>query len=107
MSCASHDSSQCSNPASGATIAQVDVPPLTGLYRGYPEVRQIARPVSRWYRGEWVAGSYNLALPEGLAPGTYRLETGMWVPPSGPSAKYTPPGGQQTERVVLGEIEVR
>ncbi|HET9496386.1 MAG TPA: glycosyltransferase family 39 protein [Chloroflexia bacterium] len=95
------------DPATGATVAQVDVPPLTGLYRGYPEVRQIARPVSQWYRGEWVTGTYNLAIPEGLAPGTYRLETGMWVPPSGPSAKYTPSGGQQAERVALGEIEVR
>jgi hypothetical protein len=95
------------DPASGSTVAQLDVQPLTGLYRGYPEVRQIARPVSQWYRGEWVTGTYNLAIPEGLAPGTYRLETGMWVPPSGPSAKYAPPGGQQAERVVLGEIEVR
>ncbi len=95
------------DPASGATVAQVDVPPLTGLYRGYPGVRQIARPVSQWYKGEWVEGSYNQAIPASLSPGAYRLETGMWVPPSGPSAKYTTQGEQQSERVALGEIEVR
>jgi hypothetical protein len=95
------------DPTNGATVAQVDVQPLTGLYRGYPDVQQIPRPVSQWHRGEWVVGSYNFAIPQDLAPGTYRLETGMWVPPSGPSARYTPSGGQQTERVVLGEIEVR
>jgi hypothetical protein len=90
------------NPISNATVAQVDVAPLTGLLRAYPAVQQIEHPVAQWHAGEWVAGSYNIALPAGLAPGKYSLETGMWVPPNGPGA-YVYPAGP----IVLGEITVR
>jgi hypothetical protein len=90
------------DPATNATAAQVDVTPLTGLLRAYPAVQQIEHPVAQWHKGEWVAGSYNIALPAGLAPGIYRLETGMWVPPNGPGANISPSGP-----IVLGEITVR
>jgi hypothetical protein len=90
------------DPATNATVAQIDVVPLTGLLRNYPDVQQIQHPVSQWHEGEWVAGTYNLALPSTLAPGTYRLETGMWVPPNGPQANIRPAGP-----VVLGQLTVK
>jgi hypothetical protein len=88
--------------ATNATVAQIDVVPLTGLLRGYPDVQQIQHPVAQWHQGEWVAGAYNLALPSTLAPGTYRLETGMWVPPNGPQANIRPAGP-----IMLGQITVK
>ena len=54
------------DPATNATVAQIDVVPLTGLLRGYPGVQQIQHPVTQWHQGEWVAGTYNLALPATL-----------------------------------------
>jgi hypothetical protein len=95
------------DPATGATVAQLDAAPISGLLRNYPYVQQIFHPVSQWHRGEMVAGVYNLALPGGLAPGSYRLETGLWVPPNGPGAVFTPPTGAASDRIVLGTIEVR
>jgi hypothetical protein len=89
------------DPSTNSTVAQIDVVPLAGLLRGYPGIEQIQHPVAQWHKGEWVAGVYNLALPAGLAPGTYRLETGMWVPPNGPNATISPSGP-----VVLGVIKV-
>ncbi|MEO8285342.1 MAG: phospholipid carrier-dependent glycosyltransferase [Chloroflexota bacterium] len=85
------------DPATGSTVAQLDVVPLTGLLRGYPDVQQIQHRVSSWHNGEWIAGSYNIPLPATLTPGTYRLETGLWVPPNGPSSAP----------VVLGELTIK
>jgi hypothetical protein len=90
------------DPATNSTVSQVDIAPLTGMLRSYPNIEQIQHPVAQWHEGEWLAGTYNLSLPANLAPGTYRLETGMWVPPGGPSAN-TSSGGS----IVLGEITVK
>ena len=90
------------DPATNSTVAQVDVVPLAGLLRGYPDVEQIQHPVAQWHQGEWVAGVYNMALPAILAPSTYRLETGMWVPPEGPRSEH-----HSFNPVVLGEISVK
>jgi hypothetical protein len=90
------------DPATDGTVAQIDVVPLSGLLRGYPNVQQIDHLVTQWHKGEWVAGVYNMALPSSLAPGTYRLETGMWVPPNGPGANIAPLGP-----IVLGVIRLR
>jgi hypothetical protein len=98
------------DPASGQTVAQVDVQPLTGQLKAYPRVVQQPRPVPRWHQGEFLAGIYNFNLPPNLKPGTYRLDTGMWVPPSGPGARITydpPAAGLPEDRVALGEIEVK
>lgn len=104
------------DPATGATVAQVDVPPLAGMLKQYPIINLERHPVSDWHQGELVAGIYNFPLPADLKPGKYRLETGMWVPPNGPGAavrsqaEAAPTEGQATvlpDRVVLAEIEVR
>ncbi len=101
------------DPATGDTVAQVDVLPLTGQLRAYPEVLHEPRAVSQWKKGEMLAGVYNFDLPATLRHGMYRLETGMWVPPGGPGAQVTyspkdkPEGEVPGDRVVLGEIEVR
>ena len=94
------------DPASGSTVAQLDVRPLVGQLRDYPGVSQQSHPVSRWHGGEWLAGVYNIGLPAGLRPGTYRLDTGMWVPPNGPGAQIRV-GGQATDHVTLGNIVVK
>ena len=101
------------DPATGGTVAQVDVAPLTGRLKNYPEIAQIPHPVSRWHAGEFVEGVYNLGIPAGLSPGTYRLEMGMWVPPNGPSARVTYPPGREPPtysdpgRILLAEIGIR
>jgi len=87
--------------ATNSTPAQIDVAPLAGLLRGYPGIEQIQHPVAKWHKGEWVAGVYNVSLPAGLAPGTYRLEMGMWVPPNGPNATIS-----SGASIVLGEIKI-
>lgn len=99
--------------ANGNTVAQLDVPPLSGMLKQYPGITQQPHPVKEWHEGELLAGIYNFALPANLKPGKYRLETGMWVPPNGPGAKVIhgpedkAPPDAPTDRVVLGEIEIR
>jgi len=90
------------DPATNSTLSQVDVVPLAGLLRAYPKIEQIQHPVALWHQGEWVEGTYNLSLPANIPPGTYRLETGMWIPPGGPSANISSDG-----LIVLGQIEVK
>ncbi len=100
------------DPASGNTIAQVDVLPLTGQLSNYPQVVHEPHPVSKWHEGELLAGVYNFSLPSEVRPGTYRIETGMWVPPNGPGAQIAydsqnkPAGDAPTDRVILGDISV-
>ncbi len=51
----------------GAPLAQNDRPPLNNFY-----------PTSAWATEPWVAETYTLPLPATLAPGTYRLITGLY-----------------------------
>jgi hypothetical protein len=98
------------DPVTEQTVAQLDVKPLTGRLKDYPRVSQQPHPVSAWHQGELLAGVYNFALPAGIKPGTYRLDAGMWVPPSGPGARITydkPATGLPGDHVALGEIEVK
>lgn len=101
------------DPATGNTVAQLDVAPLSGQWKQYPGITQQPHPVGEWHKGELVGGIYNFALPAGLKPGKYRLDTGMWVPPNGPGAAVSygtglsPGPDAPTDRVVLGEINVR
>jgi hypothetical protein len=98
------------DPASGKTVAQVDVQPLTGRLKAYPGISQQPHPVSQWHQGELLAGIYNFNLPPDLKAGTYRLDTGMWIPPNGPGAgiTYNPPDANlPRDHVVLGEITVK
>lgn len=92
----------------GNTVAQVDVLPLTGQLQTYPDVLHEPRAVKDWKKGEMLAGVYNFDLPAGLPTGKYKIETGMWVPPSGPGAQLGVPDieGPQNS-IVLGIISVR
>ena len=54
---------------SGVPLAQNDRQPLDGFY-----------PTSAWALGVQVAETYQLALPADLAPGRYRLVTGLYDP---------------------------
>ncbi len=54
---------------SGVPLAQNDRQPLGGFY-----------PTSAWAPGVWVEDQYQLALPADLAPGRYRLITGLYDP---------------------------
>ncbi len=51
----------------GNKVAQRDVPPLEGR-----------RPTSRWAPGDLVRDDQDLFVPETVAPGAYRLLTGMY-----------------------------
>lgn len=84
-----------------STVAQLDVTPLTGLYRNYPYIQQIMHPVAQWHKGELLEGVYNFAIPVNVRPGVYKLETGMWAAPNGPGAKILPDGF-----IMLGDIDV-
>ncbi|MDQ3928116.1 MAG: hypothetical protein M3328_03100, partial [Chloroflexota bacterium] len=96
------------DPATGGTVAQLDVQPLAGMLKQYPAINREPHPVREWHQGELVAGIYNFPLPPDLKPGKYRLETGMWVPPNGPGATIRlESANQPTDGIVLAEIEVR
>lgn len=101
------------DPATGNSVAQVDVPPLSGQWKQYPGITRQPHPVKDWKQGELLGGIYNFALPANLKPGKYRLETGMWVPPNGPGAQVSygpgdkPAPGTSPDRVVLDvELEI-
>jgi 4-amino-4-deoxy-L-arabinose transferase-like glycosyltransferase len=53
----------------GIPLAQNDRQPLGGFY-----------PTSAWSPGVWVEELYQLAVPADLAPGRYRLVTGLYDP---------------------------
>lgn len=57
--------------ASGSVRSQIDSPPLGGSY-----------PTSIWDDGEILRDDYVLQLPADLAPGTYRVELGLYDYPS-------------------------
>ncbi len=53
----------------GVPLAQSDRPPLNNFY-----------PTSAWKPGTWVEERYTLQLPATLAPGEYRLTSGLYDP---------------------------
>jgi 4-amino-4-deoxy-L-arabinose transferase-like glycosyltransferase len=61
--------------SAGQTVAQRDTPPWQGLF-----------PPESWPPGELVAESLDLALPDALPPGEYRLVIGLYNPTS--QARY-------------------
>jgi hypothetical protein len=76
--------------AAGGLSAQIDSPPLAG-----------ARPTTGWLPGEYLTDSYNLVLPAGLPPGTYRLEVGLYQPNTGERLPVT---GTDDASILIGEI---
>ncbi|MGI8586099.1 MAG: ArnT family glycosyltransferase [Chloroflexia bacterium] len=67
----------------GKIAAQLD-PPLISSGR--------SRPVREWYTNEFLDSAYNLALPDGIPPGTYRLTLTLYDAPNGPALAVQPPG---------------
>lgn len=55
--------------ASGVPLAQNDRPPLNNFY-----------PTSAWQPGIWVEETYVLQIPPTIAPGAYRLISGLYDP---------------------------
>jgi hypothetical protein len=53
----------------GLPIAQQDNEPVNGTY-----------PTTRWQRGERISDPYAFSLPDGLPPGEYRVEVGLYRP---------------------------
>jgi 4-amino-4-deoxy-L-arabinose transferase-like glycosyltransferase len=59
----------------GQRFAPADGPPLDGV--------EGALPLDRWLVGETLPDRRSLPLPDGLAPGLYRLEVGLYEPSTG------------------------
>lgn len=58
--------------ANGQVVADADAPPSSGLY-----------PTNRWRANETVRDRHTLNIPGELAPGTYSLAIGMYLPATG------------------------
>jgi 4-amino-4-deoxy-L-arabinose transferase-like glycosyltransferase len=67
----------------GDIVSQVDVVPLSNGRM---------RPVHEWYESEFLAGSYNLALPPELPPGTYTIRLALYDQTNGASLPVTTSG---------------
>jgi hypothetical protein len=81
----------------GATVAQVDVPPISNGR---------LRPAREWMAGEFLAGSYNVPLPPTLPPGTYHLNVILYDAPNGPPLPVSSGGAAPTPALDLGPITV-
>jgi uncharacterized membrane protein len=82
----------------GQVAASVEAEPLAGRY-----------PTSQWQPGELVRDRHVLPVPDGAAPGTYRLIVGLYRAADGqrlnaPSGLF---GLPQRDHVPVREIEVR
>jgi hypothetical protein len=81
----------------GATVAQVDVPPISNGR---------LRPAREWRAGEFLAGTYNVPLPPTLPPGTYHLTVILYDAPNGPTLPVSSGGAAPTPALDLGPITV-
>jgi 4-amino-4-deoxy-L-arabinose transferase-like glycosyltransferase len=75
--------------ASGAKLAQRDLPPLDG-----------SRPTSSWKAGELLRDDQDLPIPADTPPGTYQLVVGMYDATTLPPINDTGP-------IAIGTVEVR
>jgi len=78
--------------AAGATVAQIDRPPINGDY-----------PTSVWSAGEIVPDAITLPLPADLPPGKYTLVAGMYELASG---QRLPVAGSPDNSVKLLELKL-
>ena len=60
--------------AQNAVVAQVDVEPISHDH---------LHPARAWRQGEFLDGAYNVPLPPTLPPGTYHLDSPLYVRKSG------------------------
>jgi hypothetical protein len=82
----------------GELVTQDDSLPVRGRY-----------PLQAWAPGDMILDAHPLTLPPDLAPGTYRIQAGMYTWPDFTRLEVRDAGGEvQADGVmVLGEIEVR
>ncbi len=78
----------------GKVIAQHDAPPLSGAY-----------PTTAWLPGQVVRDQFELALPDDVAPGSARLEVGLYNLTT--LARLTFPGGDAWELTTLDLPDAR
>jgi hypothetical protein len=81
--------------ADGAAISQDDFPPLKNLYPSY-----------YWAEGEVVPDPRRLSIPEGTAPGWYRLEVGLYRSADGVRLPVVQEDGSAADFVVLDWVWV-
>ena len=74
---------------------QQDVMPKQNLY-----------PTSRWVTDEIIVDSYDIVLPEDLAPGDYPLEVGLYLAENGRRLQVTIPGLPTSDAVQLWPLPV-
>jgi hypothetical protein len=74
----------------GALVAQRDSEPVEG-----------SRPTSTWDPGEEVLDRHGILIPDGLAPGEYRLVVGMYWPSTGETLSPSGEGVQLVDGGVL------
>jgi hypothetical protein len=81
----------------GTIVAQKDGAPGQGF-----------RPTMSWREGEVVEDIYAIPIPPELAPGTYRLWTGMYHPSTGERPLVVIDGQMtQENRALIQEIQVQ
>jgi hypothetical protein len=80
---------------SGKLVAQQDNEPNGGLY-----------PTGLWQVGQPVQDSYDVATPEGLPPGPYRIIVGMYEWPSLQRLAVTAQGETRGDSLTLTELTV-
>lgn len=81
--------------AGGRVVADADAPPLRGLF-----------PTDRWTPGETVRDRHALAIPANLAPGTYAIEIGMYLPSSGARLPIAS-ASERGDKILLTQVSVR
>ena len=74
---------------------QQDNPPLEGRY-----------PTTLWVPQEVIVDPYEITVGENALPGRYVLEVGMYDPATVTRLPVRSPAGEDTDRVLLGRIEV-
>ncbi len=65
-----------------------------------------AYPTSRWRAGEYVVDSYVIELPDGLAPGEYPLQVGLYVPETGTRLVVVEAGAADGDALALEPVRV-
>jgi hypothetical protein len=75
---------------SGNIVSQIDTVPVGG-----------ARPTSGWRTREVVTDSHYLPIPDGLPPGRYHLNIGLYNPDDGTRAAVTMDSASQPDNQLL------
>jgi hypothetical protein len=69
--------------------------------------RQGSYPTDRWQSGEVVVDSYQLVTPDGLEPGAYPVEVGLFLLETGRRLQVVVPGLEADDALELRPLEIR